>query len=71
MEFTSHCQFGDNLVGIMQYLCYNLPLEGWKKKFGVEWLMVQFHALWLMMNREYSDLPLLIGGLLKQCKCVK
>ena len=41
MEFTSHCQFGDNLVCIMQYWCNNLLLEGWKKKFGVEWLMVQ------------------------------
>ena len=47
MEFTSHCQFGDNLVSIMHYWCYNLLLEGWKKKFGMEWLMVQFHALWL------------------------
>jgi hypothetical protein len=35
MEFTPHCQFGDNLVGIMQYWCYHtLLLEEWKKK---EW----------------------------------
>jgi len=41
MEFTPHCQFGDNLVGIMQYWCYHmLLLEEWKKKFRVEWLMV-------------------------------
>jgi len=45
MEFSSHCQFGDNLIGIMQCWCYNLLLEEWKKKLGVEWLMVQFHAL--------------------------
>jgi len=40
MEVPLHCQFGDNLVGIMQYWCYTLLLVEWKKTFRVEWLMV-------------------------------
>jgi hypothetical protein len=41
MEFTPHCHFGDNLVGVMHCWCYHtLLLEEWKKTFRVEWLMV-------------------------------